>query len=176
MNSNVKSSIKIIAAVITISIAAQLTIDIGSIPITGQTLAILTWAFFLSYKESILALLLYLMLGIVGAPVFADGAYSIEKLYGGSGGFLIGFLIAAAVVSYLFDYLKSSSFSIILGLSTLGTFIILLLGTGRLMVIYGVEKGISYGFLPFWQGALVKIILGSILVWSIRKYILSKKT
>ena len=176
MNQNLIKYIKIVAAVITIAIAAQVTFDVGSIPITGQTLAILAWAFFLSYQESLIALSLYLILGFIGAPVFADGASSIEKLYGGSGGYLIGFLVAAGFISYLYTQLKFSSFLRILGLTALGTLIILFFGVSRLIMMYGFDKGIEYGLAPFWQGALIKIIIGSILVWSIKGFLLKSKT
>jgi biotin transport system substrate-specific component len=170
MSKKVKSSLKILATVMSISIAAQITINIGAIPITGQTLAILAWACFLSYKESIMALFIYLILGFLGLPIFADGAYGIEKLYGGSGGFLIGFVFAAGIVSFLFGRLKSSSFFSIIGLTLLGTTIILAFGVARLIMLYGIEKGVEYGLLPFWQGAIVKIVFGSLLVWIVKRY------
>lgn len=44
---------------------------------------------------------------------------------------------------------------------TVGTAIILLFGVGRLSQLYGWEKGIAYGFYPFWQGAIIKVILGA---------------
>lgn len=171
MNQQVKSLLKIIAAVFTISVGAQLTVNAGSIPITGQTLAILSWAFFLTPREAIISLCSYLLLGFSGIPIFADGAFGIEKLYGGSGGYLIGFLIAAVLVSYLFRLLKSSAFYSILFLTTIGTAVILTFGIGRLMMLYGFEKGLEYGFYPFWKGALVKILLGSLLVWVIKRFV-----
>jgi len=167
---HVKSIVKITLAVITIAVAAQITIDVGAIPITGQTLAILCWAFFLSPKESVTALTTYLLLGFAGLPIFADGASGIQKLYGGSGGFLVGFLFAAGFISLYYNIIKSNTFFNILNLTFCGTLIILLFGVGRLSAIYGFEKGIEYGFTPFWKGALVKIIIGSILVWAIKKY------
>ena len=171
MDKKVKIYIKILAAVITIALAAQLTIEMGSIPITGQTLAILCWAFFLTPRQSIIALLIYLVLGILGAPIFADGAYGLEKLYGGSGGFLVGFVVAAGLVSYLNDLKKSISFISILNLTALGTAVILLFGVGRLAMLFGFEKGLEYGFFPFWRGAIFKILIGALLVWVIKKII-----
>ena len=173
MDINTKSTIKIIAAILTIAVASRLTIDVGSIPITGQTLAILGWAFFLSPKESILALCTYLILGFIGAPVFANGESGIEKLYGGSGGYLIGFLVASFIVSWLYKKWHSNSFPSIFALTLLGTIVILLFGVGRLMTLYDVQKGIQYGFIPFWKGALIKILIGSLIVWGIKKYFLN---
>lgn len=155
---------------IVISIAAQCTVDAGNIPITGQTLAILCSAFFLSPLESFCAISIYLIAGFVGFPVFADGESGIEKLIGGSGGYLAGFLVAATSVAYLHEKKKNSEFRYILLLTSLGTALILALGVGRLMTLYGFENGIAYGFTPFWKGALIKIFLGSAIVWFIKKY------
>ncbi len=170
MTPQINSIVKIISTVVTIAIAAQITIDVGSIPITGQTLAILCWAFFLTTKESFIALSTYLLLGFAGIPIFADGASGIEKLYGGSGGFLVGFLLAAIFISVYRKYLKSNSFFNILNLTFFGTQIIVLCGVGRLSALYGFEKGVEYGFTPFWKGAVVKIFIGSLLVWLIKRY------
>lgn len=160
---------RILGAVISISICAQLTINVGDIPITGQTLAILFWAFFLSTKESFFAIAIYLLLGFFGLPVFADGNYGFEKMLGGSGGYFIGFLIAAPSIAYLKSQYPLEFFFPILSLTTVGTIIILFFGVTRLMTLYGFEKGIEYGFIPFWQGALIKILIGSVLVWVINR-------
>ena len=174
MNKSFVSFIKITAAIATIAISAQLTIDIGSIPITGQTLAILCWAFFLTPGQSLLALTLYLSLGLIGLPVFADGESGIEKLWGGSGGYLVGFVIAPVIVSKLYLKHKKDSLVQIILLTLLGTIIILLFGNIRLCALYGLQKGLEYGFFPFWQGALIKILIGSFCVWGLKRLLVAK--
>ena len=169
MHKNLKSIVRILRAVAIIAIAAQFTIDIGDIPITGQTLAILALAFFLNEKEAFLALSIYLIAGFCGAPIFADGAYGLEKLFGGSGGYLIGFLVAATFISYLQNRFKLTPFISILGCTLLGTVIILIFGISRLIMLHGFEKGIDYGLVPFWKGAIIKVIIGSLGVWAIKK-------
>jgi len=169
MNSKAISAIKVAGAIITIAIAAQITIDIGPIPITGQTLAILCWVFFLSPKESFAALLIYLLLGFSGTPIFSDGESGIEKLFGGSGGYLIGFLISGVLVSWLHHRINSTTYLSIFSLTLLGTCIILFFGVARLMMLYGFQQGIAYGFTPFWQGALVKVFLGALIVWGLKR-------
>lgn len=170
MSHQLNSSLRIVGAIVTIAIAAQFTLDIGDIPVTGQTLAILMWAFFLNEKETLIALSIYLIAGFCGAPIFADGSSGLEKLYEGSGGYLIGFLVAAFLVSYLHNRYKFTSLLSIIGFTLLGTIVILMFGVGRLIMLHGFEKGIEYGFLPFWKGAIIKILVGSFLVWTI-KYI-----
>ena len=168
MSPIISSAIRIIGAILTIALAAQITFDIGDIPITGQTLAILSWSFFLKEKEAMLALGIYLIAGICGAPIFADGSYGLDKLFGGSGGYLIGFLVAAFIVSNLQNRFNPTTFLSILGCTILGTVVILLFGIGRLISLYGFEKGIEYGLIPFWKGAILKILIGSFVVWAIK--------
>ena len=172
MHNKLKDLSLIIAAVATIAVFAQMTIDVGSIPITGQTFAILFWAFFLTPKQSIIALIAYLILGFIGLPIFADGESGIEKLWGGSGGFLVGFVAGAFFVSHYHEKLKKNTLLHIILLTAIGTCIILLFGNIRLCAQYGIQNGLEYGFFPFWQGALIKVFIGSLVVWTIKKYLL----
>ncbi|MFT6783412.1 MAG: biotin transport system substrate-specific component [Saprospiraceae bacterium] len=167
----------ILLGILIISISAQWTIEIGNIPITGQTLSILILAFFFKPTEMFITSFTYVFLGVLGLPIFADGESGLEKLIGGSGGFLVGFIISSTIISYLFQFSKSVGWLTISSLTSLGTIIIILFGVGRLTTIYGIEKGIEYGFAPFWLGALVKILIGTIITYYTREYVnhLSKK-
>lgn len=169
--------LKIVLAISIISISAQLTIDVGDIPITGQTLSILILAFLYKPADMFIISFIYVLLGVLGLPIFADGESGFEKLVGGSGGFLVGFIISSTIISYLFQSFKATGWLPILSLTSLGTIIILIFGVGRLATMYGLEKGIEYGFSPFWLGALVKILIGTIITYYIRVYLnqLSKK-
>jgi len=159
-----------------ISISAQLTIPVGDIPVTGQTLSILTIALLLKPKDTFLVMLGYLVLGALGLPIFADGASGFEKFTGGSGGFLIGFIFSSTLISYLFQFIKSKNALVILLLTLLGTIIILAFGVGRLSMLYGFEKGIEYGFTPFWKGAILKVIIGSFITVLIHNQLKSKRS
>lgn len=165
-----KNILQILAAIIFIALFAQLTIPItvgeSSIPITGQTFAVLVAAYFLRQNKGTLAVLLYVALGLIGLPIFAEGKAGWSVLTGGSGGFLIGFILSAYVIGYLGNKNWDKFFIKSLLAMTIGTAIILLFGVGRLIQLYGLERGLAYGFYPFWQGAVVKIVLGAA-VWPI---------
>lgn len=165
MNLTLKSLIPIFLSVLFIALFAQLTIHIPAgetdIPITGQTFAVLLSAYFLGRMEGTLAVLVYILLGVLGIPIFADGKFGWDVLTGGSGGFLFGFVIAAYVVGSLGTEIWQYSFFRSLLAMTIGTLIILIFGIGRLTMLYGLEKGLAYGFYPFWKGAILKIILGA---------------
>ena len=78
-----------------ICLGAMVSIDLpwkdGGIPITGQSLAVLVVGFVLGRKRGLLIIVIYLIMGLAGLPVFANGASGIDTLIGGSGGFWMGF-------------------------------------------------------------------------------------
>ena len=160
--------VQVLLAILFVALFAQLSIDVplgeSSIPITGQTFAVLLSAYWLKQKNGTIAILAYVLLGILGLPIFADGQSGWAVLMGGSGGFLIGFIVAAYVVGYLGELTWQGSFTKSLLAMTIGTAIILFFGIGRLTSLYGLEKGLAYGFYPFWKGAIVKIVLGAIVL------------
>jgi biotin transport system substrate-specific component len=82
------------------AIAAQLVIPVWPVPITGQTFAVLLVGTVLGPLRGALSMALYLVLGVVGLPIFAAGHHG--SLFGyTSGGFVIGFIAAAALVGWL---------------------------------------------------------------------------
>ncbi len=164
---NNNSFFKIIFSVLVIALFAQISINFpvgeSDIPITGQTFAVLLIAYFFKRRIGTLAVFSYVLLGTIGLPIFADGKSGVETLMGGSGGFLLGFIVSAYVVGYLGEKGWPTNFTKSLLAMTLGTVIILFFGIARLAFIYGFEKAMEYGFYPFWKGAIFKIILGAII-------------
>jgi biotin transporter BioY len=73
------------------------------VPITGQTFAVLLSGAVLGWRRAFMSQLVYLAEGAAGLPVFADGAGSVLHLVGPSGGFLLCFPLAAALVGYLVE-------------------------------------------------------------------------
>jgi biotin transport system substrate-specific component len=156
-----------------ICLGAMVSIDLpwkgGGIPITGQSLAVLVVGFVLGRKRALFAIALYLILGVMGFPVFAKGASGIDTLMGGSGGFLYGFLIGGYVCGALQENGFGASFAESLIAMTIGTALILTCGIAQLTYLYGFEKALDYGLIPFWPGAIVKIILGALIIYTIQK-------
>ncbi|MGB0930380.1 MAG: biotin transporter BioY [Chitinophagales bacterium] len=148
-------------AAIFIAIFAQITILLPYIPITGQSFAVLLVAYLLGWNRGMIAVLLYLFVGAIGLPVFADGASGIAKLKGNSGGFLYGFVVAAFVVGSLAENTVPSTFKKALGIMALGTAVILFFGVMHLSIHIGFQKALQYGLYPFIAGAVVKIVLGA---------------
>jgi biotin transport system substrate-specific component len=163
--------IGLIISVIAVSVSAQLSFNIptsgGGIPITGQSLAVLCVLFLLPNWHGVFAIGLYILLGVLGLPVYADGTSGFDKLIGNSGGYLYGFFIASIILTVLFPK-RETTLNTILGFMTLGTTLIVLSGTLHLSISYGLSKAIEYGVTPFLPGALVKVLLGTIIVYFTR--------
>ena len=70
-------------------------------PFTGQTFGVLVVGGALGFRRGTLALLLYLAIGAIGLPVFAEGKHGLAILGGPTAGYLIGFVVSAAVVGRL---------------------------------------------------------------------------
>ncbi|MBR9922509.1 MAG: biotin transporter BioY [Bacteroidetes bacterium] len=133
------------------------------IPLTGQSLAVLLIGFCWPGWSGVLAVVLYLLAGGLGLPVFAEGASGWGVFQGGTGGFLFGFLVAAWYLRRL-KYRNWGRNSLMTLLAMiLGTLFILGFGVLRLSQMYGFESGLKYGFLDLWPGALVKLLIATVL-------------
>ncbi len=86
-------------------VCSKLTIPLGPIPLTGQTLAVGIIASLLASRTGQKAIFLYLLLGLIGLPVFAGSATSLAALFGPTAGYLWGFF---AYVSLTMVVTKSS--------------------------------------------------------------------
>ena len=80
-----------------IAVCSILSIPVGEVPVTLQTFAVCLSAAMLGWKRGTLSVFVYILLGAVGVPVFAGMSGGIGILAGPTGGFLIGFIIAALV-------------------------------------------------------------------------------
>ena len=84
-----------------VAACAQITVPLWPVPITGQTFAVLVIGMAYGMRLGAATLLLYLLLGAAGLPVFANQAGSLAVLLGPSGGYIVGFVVAGGVLGYL---------------------------------------------------------------------------
>lgn len=93
----------VVGAAALTALGAQLVISLPftPVPITGQTLAVLVTASLLGRARAVSAQLLYLFAGVAGLHVFAGGAHGLASLTGATGGYLVGFVGASALVGRL---------------------------------------------------------------------------
>ena len=146
-----------------IGVLAQVTIPLPLVPITGQTLAIGLAATILGSRNGTMAVLLYLLIGSAGVPVFAEFSAGIAKLFGPTGGFLVGFIPAAFMIGY---YMEKRGFNFINAIiaNIIGMLITLAFGTIWLKISADLSWSAAFagGFAPF---IIVGIIKGALASW-----------
>jgi biotin transport system substrate-specific component len=137
-----------------IALGSWISIPIGSVPVTLQTLFILLAGVVL-HRYGAVPVLLYLVLGALGLPVFHNGMTGIGVLLGPTGGYLVGFVFAALVVGLAYE--TTSRAVHIAGLVT-GTALIYVFGVAWLMfsLHMGFLPAVTTGVLPFIVFDLVK--------------------
>lgn len=89
--------------------AAQLQIPASPVPFTFQTLAVLLIGATYGGSRAAITMASYVLVGALGLPVFAGGASGAEKIFGATGGFLLGFIFAAWLTGYLAQLSWSSN-------------------------------------------------------------------
>jgi biotin transport system substrate-specific component len=145
--------------------AAQIVIPMWPVPITGQTFAVLFVGATLGSLRGVLSMLVYVGLGIAGLPVFAEGGAGLEKLAGPTGGYMIGFVLAAALVGWLAQKEWDRKVLGTIGAFLAGTAVIYAVGLPWLSVALGqmgypndLSATLQAGLYPFIPGDLLKAL------------------
>jgi len=142
---------------------AQISIHLRfvPVPITGQTFGVLLSGALLGARRGFLSQVAYLGEGAAGLPVFADGARSILHLVGPSGGFLLCFPLAAALVGYLVELGMARSTWRLAGALISADMTILFAGSMWLHLLFrvSVAQAWLWGFYPFLIADSVKVVL-----------------
>lgn len=137
------------------ALGARLEVEHYPVPYTLQTLVVLLAGAFLGPRNGALSQLVYLGVGALGAPVFAGGAFGIAKFFGPTGGYLIAFPVAAALVGWILQ--DGRSYARTLGAMVAGLLVVFTFGTAHLHAFFIRDLGsaISSGFLIFsWWDVL----------------------
>lgn len=161
---------KIVAASLLLVLASQISLLLPFTPVamTFQTLALFFIGFALGPVKGALAVLLYLIEGACGAPVFALGQAGLAVLLGPRGGYYVGF-IAATFISGLWAN-KEQSFWRCSAILILANASIYLLGLSWLGIWVGYNQVLALGFFPFIIGDLMKIAAMVALVKGYRSF------
>ena len=124
-------------------------------------------------KLGTLSCLIYLLLGLVGIPVFAGGSAGAAKLFGPTGGYLIGYLFLALIAGAFVGRFAENKWKNIalaaLGM-ILGTIVLYALGTAWLAYSAGMDfqAALWAGVIPFIPGDLVKMVIAVLLGSAVR--------
>ena len=153
------AALQIVVGSLVVAAGAQVAIPLPwtPVPVTGQTLGVLLVGAALGARKGTAALVLYLAEGAAGLPFFAGGAAGAHVLLGPTGGYLMGFPLAAALVGFLAERgWDRRVFSTVAAMS-LGTGVLFATGAAWLGYFVGSDRAVALGVLPFLPGAALKI-------------------
>lgn len=166
-----------------IALSAQIAVHLpfSPVPVTGQTFAVLLIGALFGSRRGCLSVLLYVIEGSAGLPVFAMGRGGLPVLFSPTGGYLIGFIAAAYVTGLLAEKgwdrrVVTTALAMVLGNIVIYTFGVLWLACLKLIFRVPIGNGGLFfiGVCPFIIGDILKIIIASIILpfgWRLLKYI-----
>jgi biotin transport system substrate-specific component len=164
----------IAAGVVLITLSAQVAIYLPftPVPITGQTFGVLFTSALLGFRRSLATMAIYLLLGIVGVPVFAGWTSGLDRfvsvvdgtlVLGARGGYLIGFLLAGGLVGRLAELGWDRHVGGAAVAMALGNAVVYMCGVPWLMVALHVDlaTALEKGLYPFLLGDVIKLALAA---------------
>ena len=173
---NIKEMTKLSLCIALLCVSSYIIIPLPFTPImiTGQTIAVNLTALILGPMHSAICVAVFILLGISGLPIFAGGNSGLGTLFGPTGGFIIGFLLAVVAISYLKGK-KANLFRYLLVTVFLGMPIIHLSGAAYMSYILNITyvRALQLGVIPFLAGDFVKAILASIIAVRLNNYLSS---
>jgi biotin transport system substrate-specific component len=164
LNARVRDTILVLIGVLIVSICAQVFVPIKPVPFTGQTFGVLLVGGALGFRRGGLSLGLYLLLGVIGLPIFAQAKSGVDVVFGTSGGYIVGFLLAGAVVGKLAELGWDRQIAGSLGAMLIGTAVIYAVGLPWLGIVgrLSLQDTIAFGLTPFlvWDAAKLAVAAG----------------
>jgi biotin transport system substrate-specific component len=145
------------------AVGAFISIPLYPVPLSLQTLFTLLAGMTLGSVMGASSQIIYVLLGVIGLPVFAGFKAGIGILFGPTGGFLFGFIISAYVIGRIIETIKEKNIFYNLLAGFAGTVIIYFIGVTQLSLVtgIGIKKALLIGALPFLPGDILKIIAAS---------------
>ncbi|MCF6462131.1 biotin transporter BioY [Clostridium sp. Cult1] len=170
MKLSVKEMVSISLFTALTAIGAFLSIPVGDVPITLQSMFVILSGLLLGPKLGALSQLVYVLLGLSGIRIFAGFSGGPQTIFKPSFGFLIGFIFAAYIVGKITNNRSKINFRRVLLATLTGTFVIYLFGVPYMYLILNNLLGetipfstaLKTGFIIFLPGDILKAILSSL--------------
>ncbi|HLE61769.1 MAG TPA: biotin transporter BioY [Pyrinomonadaceae bacterium] len=143
------------------ALAAQVSIPIGPVPITGQTFAVTLTGALLGSRLGAIAMIIYLAEGAAGLPFFSNGGSGILTFLGPTGGYLVAFPASAFITGAFAEHGWDKRFLTAAAAMTIGSAVILLAGWAWLSQLMPLTVAYHAGIEPFIIGDIVKIVLAA---------------
>jgi biotin transport system substrate-specific component len=161
-----------------LSSQVKVYLPFSPVPITGQTFAVLMLAALLGSRRGVLAILAYLVEGILGLPVFAGGM-GPATLIGPTGGYLVGFIAVAYVVGKLAEMGWDRRVSTTIAAMFAGEIVLYTFGVCWLAIMTNIRIALAVGLYPFIVGDVLKVVLAAAVLpagWKLLNYLKIKST
>lgn len=139
-------------------------------PLALQTLIVNLTGYVLNAKQAFMTMLVYLLVGLAGVPVFTGGSAGLGKLFGPTGGYIIGFLVTAVFLAYFkgekYNFKRYALLGCVIGIPLIYVF-----GVVQLKLITGMpwDKAILTGALPFIPLDIVKCLAAAVIAGPINR-------
>lgn len=169
----------ILGGVAAVGLLAQVQVPLWPVPVSGQTLGVLLVGASLGARRAVISMVAYLVLGLVGLPLFAGGEGGVAMVLAPSFGYVIGFVFAAGLIGRLSErrwdrspwlsllaFLGASLVPFVFGVPYLG---LVLASAG---MPYDVGTLLSLGVTPFIVGGIVKWLIAAALVPSLWRMVI----
>jgi len=155
------------------AIGSFIVIPLQPLPITLQTFFTGLAGVLLGGYTGALSQIIYVLLGIIGLPVFAGGKAGFGTLLGPSGGYLIGFIVGAYIIGKIVEARRKAGLAWIVLALIVGNLVIYALGTLQLALVthFSLFKSLLVGVVPFLIGDLLKLMAAAWLALKLRKNI-----
>jgi len=156
------TSCALMAAVL--CILGPLSIAIGPVPVSLATFVIYLTVILLGFKGATVSVAIYLLLGMIGLPVFSGYSGGLTKLAGPTGGYLIGYIFVAIIGGIVVDKFNTRIVPVIIGL-LVGTAVLYVFGTAWFIILMQCDLAyaLSVCVVPFIPVDICKIIIAVLL-------------
>ena len=155
----------VIGGIAFLGLMAQIAVPVpGSpVPVTGQTLGALLLGSAYGASLGFTTFASYLIIGFLGAPVFASGAHGLTRVTGATGGYLVGMLLASLITGYLAGRKWDQKVATVVPTMILGDLVIFSAGLFWLHHSIHATWATTFklGFTPFILGEVIKIAIAS---------------
>lgn len=164
------SYIAIFTALISVSGYIFIPLPFSAVPVTAQTLAVMLTGSLLTPGKSAICMIVFLLMGVAGLPIFSGGTSGFGCIAGKTGGYLMGFLAGAVVISLIRG--RNAGFCHSFIANTIGgIFVVYIFGALWLSFITKMSllNSVIYGVIPFIPGDILKTFAASVLAVRLEK-------
>jgi biotin transport system substrate-specific component len=153
----------VVAGTALTAVLAQVAVPLWPVPITGQTLAVLLVGGTLGAVRGTLSMVLYAAVGMLGLPVFSEASSGVDVVVGPTGGYIVGFVLAAALTGWLAERRWDRKFLGGMVSYLAGSAVVFAVGLPWLAFSLGldVNQTLQAGLYPFIVGGIIKAAIAA---------------